>query len=356
MLVLKEKRNEMKKRFLALGLAVVLTAFPMTALATDTDPAETPVENSDAEDTDISVETPPEAPPEEDVAVQIVANENKPFLALGNDLNDEQLNYVLGEMGISKDDLDDYRVVYVTNDMEHKYLDSYIDPAVIGSYALSCVMVKENNEGTGIRVTTKNINYCTISMYKNALLTAGVENADVLVVGPFPISGTAALIGAWQAYEEMTGEELSEEAKTAALAEMITIGDISEEVGEEDKETVAELIDYIKAEVIVGGLTDVDEIKNVIDEAQEKFDITLTESQIQALLDVMKQIGALDIDPAKLLQQAGDLYNKYGESVLSEAKATIDGIFTDEVKASLWDSIKNFFATLFKAIVDYIKG
>lgn len=327
----------MKKHFLAMGLALIIMTVPMTVKATDADPTTEPTET----------------PAAEEVAAEIVANESKPFLALGNDLSAEQRSYVLGEMGISEEELDDYEVVYITNDMEHQYLDSYIDPAVIGSYSLSCVMVKENSEGTGIRVTTKNINYCTISMYKNALLTAGVENADVLVVGPFPISGTAALIGAWQAYEEMTGETLSEEAKTAALAEMITIGDISDDVSEEDKETVSELIDYVKAEVIAQGLTDIDDIKGVIEEAQEKFGINLTEEQIQALLDVMKKIAALDIDPAKLLQQAGDLYNKYGESVLSEAKATLDGIFTEEVKASLWDSIMNIFKTLFNAFADF---
>ena len=327
----------MKKHFLAMGLALIIMTVPMTVRATDADPTTEPTET----------------PAAEEVAAEIVANESKPFLALGNDLSAEQRSYVLGEMGISEEELDDYEVVYITNDMEHQYLDTYIDPAVIGSYSLSCVMVKENSEGTGIRVTTKNINYCTISMYKNALLTAGVENADVLVVGPFPISGTAALIGAWQAYEEMTGETLSEEAKTAALAEMITIGDISDDVSEEDKETVSELIDYVKAEVIAQGLTDIDDIKGVIEEAQEKFGINLTEEQIQALLDVMKKIAALDIDPAKLLQQAGDLYNKYGESVLSEAKATLDGIFTEEVKASLWDSIMNIFKTLFNAFADF---
>ena len=128
-----------------------------------------------------------------------------PFLALGKDLNDEQLEYVLSEMGISKDDLENYTVVYITNDMEHEMLDSYIDPSVIGSHSLSSVMVKKNEEGYGIKVTTKNINYCTISMYQNALLTAGVEDADVLVVGPYPISGTAALVGAWMVVRKLAG-------------------------------------------------------------------------------------------------------------------------------------------------------
>ena len=259
-------------------------------------------------------------------------------------------------MGIAREDLDNYKVVYITNDQEHKYLDSYIDPAVIGSYSLSCVMVKQNTKGSGIRVTTKNINYCTISMYKNALLTAGVEDADVLVVGPFPISGTAALIGAWQAYEEMSGKELKEDAKTAALAEMITIGEISDEVTDADSDKVEELIEYIKAEVIAKGLTDADDIKDVIKEAQEKFGITLTEDQINALVDVMKQIAKLDIDPKKLLEQAGDLYNKYGDTVLAEAKNALNGIITDEVKQSFWDAVVGFFKTLFESIKNYIAG
>ena len=33
-----------------------------------------------------------------------------------------------------------------------------------------------------------------------------MKNADVTVAGPFNISGTAALVGAMEAYENMTGD------------------------------------------------------------------------------------------------------------------------------------------------------
>lgn len=334
----------MKKRLLALGMALLVMAFPLVTKASEADLAQTAAE-TEATDSDTSLQE------------SIVANENKPYLALGNDLSADQKAYVLGEMGIDESDLVNFTVVYITNDQEHQYLDSYIDPAVIGSYSLSCVMVKANSEG-GIRVTTKNINYCTISMYKNALLTAGVENADVLVVGPFPISGTAALIGAWRAYEEMTGKPLEEEAKTAALAEMITMGDLADEIDTEgaDGSKAEELIEYIKAEVIAKGLTNADDIRKVIEDAQLKFNVTLTDEQIQKLMDLMTQIGKLDIDPQKLLEQAGDLYNKYGETILADAKAAIDEIFTDEVKQSLWQSIVAFFTTLFEAFKNFLAG
>lgn len=334
----------MKKRLLALGMALLVMAFPLVTKASEADLAQTAAE-TETTDSDTSLQE------------SIVANENKPYLALGNDLSADQKAYVLGEMGIDESDLVNFTVVYITNDQEHQYLDSYIDPAVIGSYSLSCVMVKANSEG-GIRVTTKNINYCTISMYKNALLTAGVENADVLVVGPFPISGTAALIGAWRAYEEMTGKPLEEEAKTAALAEMITMGDLADEIDTEgaDGSKAEELIEYIKAEVIAKGLTNADDIRKVIEDAQLKFNVTLTDEQIQKLVDLMTQIGKLDIDPQKLLEQAGDLYNKYGETILADAKAAIDEIFTDEVKQSLWQSIVAFFTTLFEAFKNFLAG
>ena len=150
--------------------------------------------------------------------------------------------------------------------------------------------------------------------------------------------------------------ELKEDAKTAALAEMITIGEISDEVTDADSDKVEELIEYIKAEVIAKGLTDADDIKDVIKEAQEKFGITLTEDQINALVDVMKQIAKLDIDPKKLLEQAGDLYNKDGDTVLAEAKNALNGIITDEVKQSFWDAVVGFFKTLFESIKNYIAG
>ena len=296
-------------------------------------------------------------PTEEEIADAIVANENKPYLALGADLTDAQLQVVLDKMGIAKEDLGNYNVVYITNEEEHQYLDGYIDSSVIGTNALSCVMVKETDAGSGLRLTTVNINYCTINMYRNALITAGVENADILVVGPFPLSGTAALIGAMRAYEEMSGVTLDEEAQQIALAELVVTGDVvSSGNTAEEADKLQEVIDYIKAEVIAGDITDLEEIKEIIENAETQFDITLTDEQKQQIADLMQKIADLDIDPTKLLEQAGDLYDKYGETVLAEAKEILDGIFTEEVKASLWESIKSFFSTLWNSIVDFFSG
>lgn len=328
----------MKKFMCVMLVAVMVMAMSMTAYAT-TDGIVTYL------------------PTEEEIADAIVENENKPYLALGADLSEDQLQVVLDKMGIAKEDLANYNVVYITNEEEHQYLDGYIDSSVIGTNALSCVMVKETDAGSGLRLTTVNINYCTINMYRNALITAGVENADILVVGPFPLSGTAALIGAMKAYEEMSGETLEEEAKTAALAEIVITGEVvSSGESEEEEGKLQEVIDYVKAEVIGGDISDLEGILDVIEEAELEFNITLTDEQKEKIATLMQQIADLDIDPTKLLEQAGDLYDKYGETALKEAKEVLDGIFTEEVKASLWDSVKSFFSTLWNSIVDFFSG
>ena len=67
----------------------------------------------------------------------------------------------------------------------------------IGSRALSSVAVMDAKKGSGIKVTTKNINYCTASMYENALATAGVEDANVVIpadeLGPENFNSARAL-------------------------------------------------------------------------------------------------------------------------------------------------------------------
>ena len=117
------------------------------------------------------------------------------IIALGADLTPEQRATVLSLMGVSEEELSSYTVITITNSDEHQYLDAYLDSSVIGTKALSSVMVTPAESGHGVMVTTQNINYCTTGMYRNALLTAGVEDADILVVGPTEISGTAGLEG-----------------------------------------------------------------------------------------------------------------------------------------------------------------
>ena len=154
----------------------------------------------------------------------------RPILALGADLSADQRASVLAQMGITEADLASFTVIDITNEMEHQYLGSYMEASVIGTKSLSSVLITPKESGHGIVVTTKNINYCTTGMYRNALLTAGVSDAEILVAAPSPMSGTAALIGAIKGYEAMTGVTVAEGTLDTAMDELITTGEIAEEI------------------------------------------------------------------------------------------------------------------------------
>ena len=93
----------------------------------------------------------------------------RPYVSLGADLNASERATVLSLLGVTEEQLQNYTVVTVTNAEEHEYLDSYMDSSVIGTRALSSALVTGREAGNGIQVTTKNISYCTVGMYQNAL-------------------------------------------------------------------------------------------------------------------------------------------------------------------------------------------
>ena len=276
----------------------------------------------------------------------ILENTNKPFIALGADLSLEQQATVLSLMGLAEEDLSNYTVIYITNEMEHQYLDEYVSSDVIGTKSLSSVLVKQAEEGHGVVVTTKNISYCTTGMYRNALLTAGVENADIMVVAPSQISGTAGLIGALKAYEAMSGTVIAESTIDTAMNELVTTGEIAGDSLYSDE--IEELVAYIKGKIAAGELETDEDIKNAIIEAQDKYGVTLSEEEITKIVDLMKKIDQLGIDPALLLDQAQDIYKKYGEELLNDTDKAVNEIIKD--------TVSDFFIGIGNRIVGFFKG
>lgn len=274
----------------------------------------------------------------------VIEESDRPYLALGANLTAEQQQTVLELMGIDGSQLDQYDVVYVTNEEEHSYLDSYISSAQIGTKALSSVVIVKKESGNGINVSTKNINYCTIGMYKNALVTAGIEDADIIVAGPTPISGTAALVGVLKAYQEITGEEIPPENVDTALNELVLTGELSEALGENTE--VEGLIAYIKQKIAEENLNPQDEesIDAIIDDACEQFDVQLTEEQKAEVLSLAKKLSDLDLDVDSLKEQAQSVYDKLAElDVDTDALAEKASSFW----ARLWEKIKEFLSKIF---------
>ena len=301
----------MKKRSkvsaVLLSLALLICALPTTVVKADS------TGNSD----DTSVEV-------------------SPYISLGADLNAQQKDIVLALLGVTEADLDNYEVLQVTNKDEHEYLDDYLSASVIGTKALSSVRIEKGEEGKGIHVETKNITYCTSGMYTNALITAGITDADVIVAGPFELSGTAALVGAMKAYEAMTGETLSDDREDAATNELVLTSELAQSIGSDDAE---KLMALVKEKVANGDIKDADDLQKAIEESADELGVSLTDAQKQKLAQLFDKISKLDLDVDKLKQQAESIYNKLQDL----------GLTVDEAQGWL-DKIVSFFKKIAETV------
>ena len=270
-----------------------------------------------------------------------IKKDDKPYLALGADLSDDQKNIVLSLMGIDPANLANYNVTYVTNAQEHQYLDSYVDSFKIGSKSWSSVVIVKRKKGNGLNISTNNITYCTVGMYKNALTTAGITDADIIVAGPKPISGTAALVGIFEAYEAMTGEAVQDNVVDAALNELVVTGELEASIQGLTDQEVEEFIAYIKSLIAEKGLTDEKSINEAIDEACDKYGVTLSDDERQKIVDLLLKITSLGMDLSGLVDYAASLYNSCKNGGSSS------GIIA---------SIGNFFGNIFSAIGEFFKN
>lgn len=267
------------------------------------------------------------------------------YIAFGQDLKPSEKQKVLDGFGISEADLSNYKTIEITNQEEHDYLGEYIASNVIGSRALSSVMVVKTEDGSGIQVSTRNISYCTSGMYCNALVTAGLKDAKVTVVGPFNISGTSALVGAMKAYSVMTGQDISQSTMDAATNELVTTAEVAESVG--DKEKVEQLVAAVKQKVFEEQLSSAADIRDAVETSARALDINLSEEDIENITDMMKKVSQVDVDVDAIKEQASEIYNK-----LKDAGIDFDKVDTE----GLADKVGSFFANIFNAIKDFFAG
>lgn len=240
-------------------------------------------------------------------------------VTLGANLSDEQKNDMYEYFGTSADKVE---TIEVTNDDERKYMEGIATESQIGTRTYSCSYVEPTESG-GIQVKTANLTFVTSSMIASTLTTSGVENCNVVAASPIEVSGTGALTGIMMAYETASGETLDEGQKEAATEELVTTGELADAIGQEE---ATDLMNNIKQEVIEEGITDKDEIQDVVEDNADNLNITLTQEQLDKIVALMEKISQYDYD-VKALKDT--LENLAGKS---------EGFF-----AKIWDSIKGFF-------------
>lgn len=285
----------------------------------------------------------------------VAADKQDVVVALGADLSEAQRAEVLELMGLTEAELLNCTVISITNAMEHEYLDAYLDASVIGSKSLSSVKITRAASGSGVMVTTKNINYCTTGMYRNALMTAGMEDTEVLVAAPVPISGTAGLIGALKAYEAMADKEISDAALDTALDELITTGELAESIQEDAGSDEAEaLIAWLKNQIASKELDigNEESVREAIAEGEKIFGVSLTEAEKAQIIELLKKLDSLELNADYLVRQAQSLYEKYGLDIVETANEAIN----EAIGKAVTSAVKGFFQDLADAVSDFFKN
>ena len=258
---------------------------------------------------------------------------------IGADLTDDQIAAVYNAFGIKRGDAIELRV---TNGEERQWLQGYVDESLIGTRSISCVYVELLPEGSGMDVTTSNITWCTGEMYISALATAGITDARIIVAAPFEVSGTAALTGVYKAYEDMTGKKLDDLAKLVSTQELTITGELANEIGGMDSTSIVNDLKLMLDET--QKMTD-DEIRAEIIDIAERYNVSLTNTQIQQLIDLCRSLEGLDADSlkARVEEVQGTLQK------VSDAKTKVVG-FVETVKkvvtsvSSFFDRIKDIIA------------
>lgn len=261
-------------------------------------------------------------------------------VTLGADLTNSQKEDMLKYFEVTRKEAN---VLEVTNAEEAKYLAKIASEQQIGSRAISCSYVEPTKKG-GLQISTNNINWVTESMIKNALITAGVENAIVKVSAPFNVSGTAALTGILKGFEKSDGgTKIDENKKEAANQELVVTGDLGDKIGQDE---AAKLINEIKKDVVKEKPKTDEDIRKIVVNVTNNYSSLkdkLSDEDIQAIINLMKKINSLDLDFKKIKDQLNDVSKSLKEKLGSEEA---QGFFAKvkEFFVNLIDSIKNFFS------------
>jgi len=258
-------------------------------------------------------------------------------VTLGADLSNSQKEEMLKYFEVTKNDAN---ILEITSKEEHTYLGKVASESQLGNKSISCSYVEPTDKG-GLNVATNNLTWVNDGMIKNALITAGIENANVKASAPFKVSGTAALTGILKGFENSSaGEKIDENKKEAANEELVTTGDIGEKIGQDD---ASNLMNDIKKDVIKEKPKTKEEINKIVDKSTEEYKTTLSDEDIANIKAVMSKINDLDLNYNNLKDQLNDVTNQLKDKLNSdEAKGFFAKI--EELFSNLLGAVKDTFS------------
>lgn len=254
-------------------------------------------------------------------------------VTLGANLNHKQKKDMIKYFGVNEKEAN---VIEVTNKEENKYLEDVASKKQIGTRAISCSYVEPTDKG-GLKISTNNMYWITDNMIRNALITAGIKNANVKASAPFNVSGTAALTGILKGFESSEdGEKIDENKKKVANEELVVTGDIGEKIG---KDEAASLINEVKKDIVKEKPKTEKEIENIVVNIVNNYNQDLSEEDITKITTLMDKVNGLDLNFKEIKDQLNDVSNRLKDMLTSEE--------AQGLLSKLFDAIASFFSDIF---------
>ena len=256
--------------------------------------------------------------------------DNPSRTVIGADLSTEQIEAVYQSFGLRRGDVTE---LTMTNAEERRYLEGLVNESVIGTRSISCVYMELLPAGSGLSISTNNITLWTEEMYIGVLTTTGITDARIIVSAPFEVSGTSALCGIYKAYEDMTGMTLDDLAKQAGGEEASVAENLAEQIGSMDSGSIVGELKLLLNET--RNMSD-DEMRTIITEIAGRYNVHLTDTQVNQLISLCRSLERLD--PDQLRQRVEEVQGTLQK--VSDAKTKVVS-FAQDVKGFM-ESVSGF--------------
>ncbi|WP_414051380.1 DUF1002 domain-containing protein [Macrococcus animalis] len=264
---------------------------------------------------------------------------------------------------------DSDKVAYVhANDLT-KYLKLQSNDNVLKS----SIRIKKLASGDGLTLninqTAGKITKITEDTYKNALLTAGITDAEVTIAAAEDVTGESALAGVYKAFEAQ-GETIDTSRTQAAQNELSSITSINQEnAGKEgySQEQLNKAIAEAKAEIAKQGANlNTTEIKNIVVQKIENNGLNniLNDNQINIIVNFINNAQNTGVfsgeNKDKFINGTKEYVNEIKNSdgfkqAADKAKDMGNSIKDSLQKEGVWDKFMNFIQSIIDAITSLFK-
>jgi uncharacterized protein YpuA (DUF1002 family) len=286
-----------------------------------------------------------------------LADDDTPVVTLGSSLTSSQKQ---GTINTLTEPLDgsNYQTITIDGSDLVKYLNPSGDNFTTNSGVWSSAMIKKTSSGSGINVHIlpyqgkNNITTITANQYKNAALTAGIQDADIYVTSATPIDGSGALAGVYAAYAK-NGNALNQKQVNAAQDEMGTLSKITQQNKGKDGYSDAQLNNAVagaKSAMAKQGQNISDsQIRDIVNNQININHLgnTINNNQKQEIINLLIEIrdsGALKNNGFK------DQASKLSDQIENGAKNIFSKFNTPQNQnlfQQIMNSIAQFFSSLF---------